>query len=931
MSLRTPILLLLLTLITACSTNSTDVRLLKRQRNIEGLVEIVTHSNDKELRLQAIDALGYSRDPRVVPALTKALESESWVEREAAVKSLSYLNDYLSIKPIVKALDDNNEFVRASADKGLQHIAETLAKKQDPRVLRQLITAIRDTASPARDSCVKAFHLAIAELSRMQEPTFMQLLFDTSGDSNKNVRQEGLRALGQFNDPQIVPHLIAALSDSSTDVRDVATLSLQKITDPAVAAELFQGLANEDAEVREKIATIIGQFKDSKIANKVVLSLSSQDPRIRAGAAKAIEYILHPSALPQLVKLLGDENPEVRQAASNALEKYHWRPRDGKEAAEYCIARQKWDECAKYKTAAVGPLITVLNGSNPEMRHNAALVLTKLNWQPKDGNEKGHFCVAKRDWKSCVSLGKFAVPALVQELNSEDWDSRVNAADALAKIGDPQAIVGLTKLQKDENVDVRIAGVQALQEFTDFNALQTLIQALDDNNRMVRKTAEDVLDASIVRYRSLKNPDVTHAFELALKDNNRGVRKVAARILGDLKDPASVSSLVQALNDVDYEVRQVANDSLLKINDNRAIGALVAGLKQDSPEVRTEVVDVLSQYKDKSTIEPLLNSLKDVNAEVRIASIKALAGIKDASVITPLTNSLQDSQASVRVAAAAALVNFDDKSTIAPLVASLKDKDVHVRIEARKTLLAKNWQPQTRQEQGYNCIAQKNWNGCEELGKDAIEPLLLELSQDDSPFQNEAARVLGEIKDPNTIKPIINAITSTQWFSDNYKRQSLLDTSVKALTKFGIQAIPTLKATLTQWYTAQYTAQVLRNLEWKPRSTDDEIHYLVALRSNERLQALWSDAKRVLLSDISTRETEKMSNALYAFIGLGKDEVVSNMLYVLDNWGTIQIAEAFLNSGNPKLVQGAVDWTKQQGLEVQKYSDGNSPVQWGQL
>ena len=930
MSLRPITFLLLILSITACST-PTDIRTLQRQQNIEGLVEIVTKSDDKELRLKAIEALGYSRDPRVIAALTKTLDSDSWVEREAAVKSLSYLNDYLSIKPIVKALNDDNRFVRTSADNSLQHIAETLAKKQDPRVLKQLIAAIRETQSPARDSCIKAFHTAVTELSRMQEPTFMQMLIDATGDDNKNVRQEGLRALGQFNDSKIVPPLVAALSDSSPDVRDTAMQSLEKITDPAIASELLQGLENENSEVRDKIATILGKFNDSKIANKLVLSLSSQNPRVRAGAAKAMETILHPRALLQLVKLLSDTSAEVRLSAASALKKYHWRPQSKKESAEFCIAQQLWDECAKYKSAAIEPLVAVLKGDNPEFRHKAAVILTKLKWHPKDDKEKGHFCVAKKDWDGCVALGKLALPSLIIELKSEDAQSRISAADALARIGDTQAIEGLARLQNDQNADVRIAGAEALKGFTDVQALHALIRALDDNNRFVRKTAEDVLDSCIDNYKALNNRDVVQSFENALKDNNRGVRKVAAHMLGELKDPSSAAALVQAMSDVDYEVRQAANEALLKINDNKAIDALVAGLKADSPEVRSEVVNVLSQYKNANTVDPLLVSLQDANYEVRISAIKGLAASGDARVIDPLLNSLHDKQSAVRSAAAAALVKFDDPKIVPRLVDSLKDKDVQVRIETRKTLLAKNWQPQNKKEQGYYCIAKKDWIQCEETGKDAIEPLLLELSQNNSPFQDEAARVLGEIKDPSTIKPIIDAIASTQWFSDNFKRKSLIDTSTKALAKFGIQAIPILKQTLTQWYTAQYTAPVLKQLKWKPRNNDDEIHYLVALRANNELHALWPDTKRILMDDISTRDTEKMSNALYAFIGIGKEEVIAKLLFVLDNWGTIQIAEAYLNSGNQKLVQGAVNWSKERGLEVQKYSDGNSPVQWGRL
>ena len=140
-----------------------------------------------------------------------------------------------------------------------------------------------------------------------------------------------------------------------------------------------------------------------------------------------------------------------------------------------------------------------------------------------------------------------------------------------------------------------------------------------------------------------------------------------------------------------------------------------------------------------------------------------------------------------------------------------------------------------------------------------------------------------------------------------------------------------MKETLTQWYIARHTAEILQSLGWEPRTQEEEIHYLVARRANNDLQALWSETKRILMKDIKSKDADKISNALYAFIGIGKEEVISDLLTLLDNFGTVQIAEAYLNSGHKKLVNGAVSWTQDRGLEVQKYADGNSPVQWGQL
>ncbi|MGD8567873.1 MAG: HEAT repeat domain-containing protein [Gammaproteobacteria bacterium] len=930
--LRKVSLCLVFFLIAGCATTASDVRTLRNKQDIEGLISIINESFDKDLRIKAIAALGVIRDPRAVKALTKTLESDSWVEREAAVKALGNLRDYLVIDPLVASLNDQNKFVRESAHKSLIKVATSLGKQKDPRVVRYLIKAMGEAPSATRSSTEEAFHAAIDELARVHEPTFIKPLIEAVEHQSRYVRQQAALALGDFDDPRVVKPLTIALKDSSIEVREAATQSLRRIQTPEAAEPLFEALHDKDEDVRAEAAHVLGMYKDPQVINKIIRSLDNQNHWVRTGAAKALEQLVHPRAMEKLVSLLGDDYADVRQAAAQALEQYHWRPHNDKEAAKYCVAKQQWDNCAKYGKNAIEPLVAALNGHNPDIRRRASQLLTVLKWEPADDEAKGSFCVARKDWEKCVSLGKAAIPALIHELQSDQWRDRMNAADTLAKIHDPEAISALINaLQEDDNADVRAALVEALATYKQKQVVPPLIKALDDHNRAVRKTAARVLESSMPHYRKLNDPQISKAFVAALQDNNRGVRLVAAKLLGELQDPATANALIAALDDVDTDVRIAAKKSLYKIKDNRAIGSLVAGLKADKPEVRSEVIGALSEYQDHRAIEPLLESVNDSNAEVRIKAIKALSKLDDPRTIEPLIDALKDYQPTVRQATASTLANVDDPRVIPPLKNLLDDLDEGVREATRKTLLTKGWQPKNKEEQARYCIAKHDWLKCEALGKVAIAPLLLELKQEESPYQVEAARVLGEIGDPSTIQPFIEAIGRTQWYDDEYKRKQLLETTTRALAKFGIQAVPALKATLTQWYTAEYTAKALGRIGWQPRTDEDEIHYLVAKRANNDLQALWPDAKRVLLKDIKSKQADKISNALYAFIGIGKEEVIGELLKLLDDNGTIQIAEAYLNSGNDRLVDGANSWTRDRGLVVHQYAKGNSPVQWGQL
>jgi bilin biosynthesis protein len=61
-----------------------------------------------------------------------------------------------------------------------------------------------------------------------------------------------------------------------------------------------------------------------------------------------------------------------------------------------------------------------------------------------------------------VRIGAPAVPALIQALGDSDRDVRRAAAEALGKLGDPQAVSPLIQALGDRSENVRRAAAEAL-------------------------------------------------------------------------------------------------------------------------------------------------------------------------------------------------------------------------------------------------------------------------------------------------------------------------------------------------------------------------------------------------------------------------------------------------------------------------------------
>jgi hypothetical protein len=89
----------------------------------------------------------------------------------------------------------------------------------------------------------------------------------------------------------------------------------------------------------------------------------------------------------------------------------------------------------------------------------------------------------------------------------------------------------------------------------------------------------------------------------------------------------------------------------------------------------------------------------------------------------------------------------------------------------------------------------------------------------------------------------------------------------------------------------------------------------------------------VLFADLASGEHRKVENSVYALVCLGRDDVLPDLTRILDESGTREMAETFLNSGRPELHQAGTDWAKRNGYEIQHDEIpggvGDPQAKWG--
>ncbi len=365
-------------------------------------------------------------------------------------------------------------------------------------------------------------------------------------------------------------------------------------------------------------------------------------------------------------------------------------------------------------------------------------------------------------------------------------------------------------------------------------------------------------------------------------------------------DPIAVEPLIAKLK---RDSNGAVVKTLGKIGGTRLVNLLIALIKNDDDSIyiqRVRSIDALGEIGDSRAVEPLIAAHKD--SMLRRQAAEALGKIGDPRAVEPLIPTLRDDFANQTAKALAEIAKASCKTgdlrAINLLITALKDYNKNVRSGALMALRL--------------------------IGDPlAVEPLIAALKDDDSDVSCVAACALGEIGDPRTVEPLIAALKDDD-----------SDVSCVAACVLGeagdSRAIPVLVKALRYWNTNQHVASILSRLSWKPKTNEDIVHFWVAERKKSELRNNWNLTKTILLKDIESNNYRTIENALFAFIGIGKQEILHELVSKLNTKGNKTMAEAYLNCGHKELDKAARNWAASRGYYIQA-GHGSNPVNWGNM
>ena len=249
-------------------------------------------------------------------------------------------------------------------------------------------------------------------------------------------------------------------------------------------------------------------MKSARDVRGLTRLLKHRDLDVQYGAAEALGEIGDSGAVePLITALKNDEYSGVRWKAAEALSKI------GAPAVEALIgALRHHDDDVRWKAAialgeigdprAIDPLIMLLCDEDRFVKSHAALALGAMGepavipllraLREGDGNLR---------WGAAIALGKIhdprAIEPLIHALADKYENVRSESATSLAAMGKP-ALEPLLRFLTFSEGPERLEVVSAIGELQDTDAIQPLIQMLENADEDERKAIADALDAILI-------------------------------------------------------------------------------------------------------------------------------------------------------------------------------------------------------------------------------------------------------------------------------------------------------------------------------------------------------------------------------------------------------------------------------------------------
>lgn len=468
-----------------------------------------------------------------------------------------------------------------------------------------------------------------------------------SSNKNRDIRYWLIRIIGDINDPQGIKAILQVLTSKSPEFRAYAASALKNVENPKIIQCLIKCLEDDSWKVAESAA-----FSLQNIGSIAVNQLVEKLKNCSDNVAYWIVRILCVVNLDILVKFIKYDNKNIHLLITEALADSN-NPRAIKLLLEF-ISNKYWDvrqnaveSLIKQGEKVIIPMILYLKNREADVYFWAEKVfdgISILHMTPlikllESPDREVRISVAKIIGKTQNTL---AVQPLINALSDDCWFVAKSAANALINMGNdcfddllkifknpktPENVkywisIIMAKVEskgrdvlienlRDDDVIIRKLSAQALGLVRPIEALDPLIQTLNDNSWPVRNAAAQ----SIIQY----GGSITESISKYLMDRNDNVRIWSRRIMKEIGSEYIDTFIEKVKGGTNTEVRTSAAVALGVLKVVKANDILCNIMQIDNDIwVRKYAASAVADLNIPENIEKLINLLSDPNPEMRV-------------------------------------------------------------------------------------------------------------------------------------------------------------------------------------------------------------------------------------------------------------------------------------------------------------------------
>lgn len=221
-------------------------------------------SDNRNLRLYAVTALGDCEGTGAIAPLVAALEDESWIVRRQAAEIIERFED--TAIPYLK-----QAFRKGGAD----------LKYWSVRILVKLLgrRAISEFSPIIKSGSEEMRYYALEALAEMDDESVIPVVTECLGDGSWIIRKLAADILSKFGSA-IVPHVESLLDDEHEDSRYWAIKLLGRVGGEGTG-KLLSRLAESDKRTKQFIITVLGEMKEERVIGALIDCLTDENWPIR--------------------------------------------------------------------------------------------------------------------------------------------------------------------------------------------------------------------------------------------------------------------------------------------------------------------------------------------------------------------------------------------------------------------------------------------------------------------------------------------------------------------------------------------------------------------------------------------------------------------------------------------------------------------------